>query len=85
MSGRREGVEDSLKGRHVLPVGRSRIDADPALREAVERLVPSALTYDEMRLRLVATFGERRVPSRSALAYYVRGRRIALGYRPRRG
>lgn len=82
MKRRLSPVEDPLKGRHIVPGGRSRIARDPELRTEVEAMVRQPITLHEMRRRLVAIFGEKRVPSRTRLAHYVRRRRLALGYRP---
>lgn len=82
MKRRLSPVKDPLKGRHIVPEGRSRIARDPVLRAEVEAMIGQPLTLAEMRRRLVAVFGEARAPARSSLARYVRRRRLALGFRP---
>lgn len=77
-----KALEDPFRGRHIVPGGRSRIARDPELRAELDAMARQPITLKEMRRRLVAVFGERRVPPRSSLARYVRRRRLALGYRP---
>lgn len=82
MRRRGDGLKDPLKGRHIVPLGRSRIDRDPDVKRELEPLLSRPITLKEMRRRLVAIFGEKRAPSATSLARYVRRRRLALGFRP---
>lgn len=62
------------------PFLHSKIYHNRGLRASIDHLLQEQLTIDEIRRRIVASFGEDLTPSRSAIGRYVRRVRLGKGY-----
>jgi len=81
LKGRLAPLERAARRPNTMPSGvRSKIWHDAPVRRLLDRLLRQPLTLAEIRRRLATRFGQDRAPSRSAIARYVRPRRLSLGW-----
>jgi hypothetical protein len=82
-SRRRHGCGPAdLPPKMVLPPRGGPLYRDAEVRSTVDLLLHDPMPVDAMRAMLLARFGPKRTPTRSALYRYVRRERLGVGYRP---